>query len=211
MFLHILSLSLSIDTFLTEFVKNYADYTYLFLFTIVFCETGLFMAPFLPEESLLFVTGTLAAKGALNIWKITALLMVSNIIGECVNYYIGKRFGIKIFKNTNSIIFNKKHITKAQNFYDTYGGKTIIIGKFIPLVRTFIPFIAGTANVKFTNFIVYNMIGGIPWVALFIMGGYFFGNIPIVSNNFELVILFIIIISIAPGIISTLLKNRKRK
>lgn len=210
MFLHSLILSLSIDTFLTEFVKNYANYTYLFLFAIVFCETGLFMAPFLPEESLLFVTGTLSAKGALNIWKITALLMASNIIGECVNYYIGKRFGIKIFKNTNSIIFNKKHIKKAQNFYDTYGGKTIIIGKFIPLVRTFIPFIAGTANVKFSNFIIYNMIGGIPWVALFIMGGYFFGNIPIVSSNFELVILFIIFISIAPGIITTLLKNRKR-
>lgn len=210
MFFHSLILSLSIDTFLTELVKNYADYTYLFLFAIVFCETGLFMAPFLPEESLLFVTGTLAAKGALNIWKITPLLMISNIIGECVNYYIGKRFGIKIFKNTNSIIFNKKHIKRAQNFYDTYGGKTIIIGKFLPIVRTFIPFIAGTANVKFSTFIIYNMIGGIPWVALFIMGGYFFGNIPIVSNNFEFVILFIIIISIAPGIIATLLKNRKR-
>lgn len=210
MFLHILSLSLSIDTFLTEFVKNYDNYTYLFLFAIVFCETGLFMAPFLPEESLLFVTGTLAAKGALNIWKITALLMLSNIIGECVNYYIGKRFGLKIFKSTNSIIFNKKHIKRAQNFYDTYGGKTIIVGKFIPLVRTFIPFIAGTANVKFSTFIIYNMIGGIPWVALFILGGYFFGNIPIVSNNFELVILFIIFISIAPGIISILLKRRKR-
>lgn len=211
MLFYSLSLSLSIDTFLTEFVKNYADYTYLFLFAIVFCETGLFMAPFLPEESLLFVTGTLASKGALNILKITALLMVSNIIGECVNYYIGRRFGIKIFKNTNSIIFNKKHIKKAQDFYDKYGGKTIIIGKFLPLVRTFIPFIAGTANVKFSNFIVYNMIGGIPWVGLFIMGGYFFGNIPIVANNFELVILFIIFISIAPGIITTLLKNRNIK
>lgn len=210
MFLHSLILSLSIDTFLTEFVKNYTDYTYLFLFSIVFCETGLFMAPFLPEESLLFVTGTLAAKGALNIGKITALLTASNIIGECVNYYIGKRFGSKIFKSTNSIIFNKKHIQKAQNFYATHGGKTIIIGKFIPLVRTFIPFVAGTANVKFSNFIVYNMIGGIPWVVLFIMGGYFFGTIPIISNNFEFVILLIIFISIAPGIITALLKNRKK-
>lgn len=208
MFLH--TLSFSLDTFLLEFVKNYDNYTYLFLFAIVFCETGLFMAPFLPEESLLFVTGTLAAMGALNIWKITLLLMISNVIGESVNYYIGKRFGIKIFKSNNSIIFNKKHIERAQNFYDAHDGKTIIIAKFIPLVRTFIPFIAGVANVKFTSFILYNMIGGIPWVALFIMGGYFFGNMPIVSNNFELVILFIIIISISPGIISTLLKNRKQ-
>jgi membrane-associated protein len=167
------------------------------------------MAPFLPEESLLFVTGTLAAKGALNIWTITLLLMFSNVIGECVNYYVGRRFGARIFKSNNSIIFNKKHIKKAQAFYDSYGGKTIIIAKFIPLIRTFIPFIAGTAEVKFTSFIFYNMIGSIPWVTLFIIGGYFFGNIPFVSNNFELVILFIIIISISPGIISTLLKKRK--
>lgn len=209
MFLHTLTLSLSVDVYLTEFVKNYNNYTYLFLFAIVFCETGLFMAPFLPEESLLFVTGTLASKGALNIWTITLLLLLSNIIGECVNYYIGKRFGTKIFKSNNSILFNKNHIKKAQNFYDTHGGKTIIIAKYIPLVRTFIPFIAGTANVKFSSFLVYNMIGGIPWVVLFIVGGYFFGNIPIVSNNFELVILFIILISISPGIITALLKKRR--
>lgn len=209
MFLHSLTLSLSVDVYLTEFVKNYNHYTYLFLFAIVFCETGLFMAPFLPEESLLFVTGTLASKGALNIWTITLLLTLSNIIGECVNYYIGKRFGTKIFKSNNSIIFNKKHIKRAQSFYDTHGGKTIILAKYIPLVRTFIPFIAGTANVKFSSFLVYNMIGGIPWVVLFIIGGYFFGNIPIVSNNFELVILFIVLISISPGIITALLKKRR--
>lgn len=209
MFLGSLTLSLSVDVYLTEFVKNYNHYTYLFLFAIVFCETGLFMAPFLPEESLLFVTGTLASKGALNIWTITLLLTLSNIIGECVNYYIGKRFGTKIFKSNNSVIFNKKHIKRAQNFYDTHGGKTIIIAKYIPLVRTFIPFISGTANVKFSSFLVYNMIGGIPWVVLFIVGGYFFGNIPIVSNNFELVILFIILISISPGVITTLLKKRR--
>ncbi|WP_243145838.1 VTT domain-containing protein [Clostridium chromiireducens] len=209
MFFYSLPLSLSIDTFLTEFVRNYNNYTYLFLFTIVFCETGLFMAPFLPEESLLFVTGTLASKGALDIEKITFLLVISNIIGECVNYYIGKRFGTKIFKNNNSIIFNKKHIEKAQTFYDTYGGKTIIIAKFIPLVRTFIPFIAGTAGVQFSNFIIYNMIGSIPWVALFIIGGYFFGNIPIVANNFEIVIILIVLISISPAIITTLLKRRR--
>lgn len=172
MFLYCLNLSLSIDTFLTNFVTNYNDYTYLFLFTIVFCETGLFMAPFLPEESLLFVAGTLASKGLLDILKITLLLTIANIIGECVNYYIGKKFGIKIFKSNNSIIFNKKHITRAQNFYNTHGGKTIIIAKFIPIIRTFIPFLAGTANVKFISFISYNMLGGIPWVVLFIIGGY---------------------------------------
>lgn len=209
MFLHSLTLSLSVDVYLTEFVKNYNNYTYLFLFAIVFCETGLFMAPFLPEESLLFVTGTLASKGALNIWTITLLLTFSNVIGECVNYYIGKRFGTKIFKSNNSIIFNKKHIKRAQSFYDTHGGKTIIIAKYLPLIRTFIPFIAGTANVKFSSFLVYNMIGGIPWVVLFIVGGYFFGNIPIVSNNFEIVILFIVLISISPGIITALLKKRR--
>lgn len=209
MFLHNLTLSLSVDVYLTEFVKNYNNYTYLFLFAIVFCETGLFMAPFLPEESLLFVTGTLASKGALNIGTITLLLVLSNVIGECVNYYIGKRFGTKIFKSNNSIIFNKKHIKRAQSFYDTHGGKTIILAKYIPLVRTFIPFIAGTANVNFSSFLIYNMIGGIPWVVLFIVGGYFFGNIPIVSNNFELVIIFIVLISISPGIITALLKKRR--
>ncbi len=211
MFLYCLNLSLSLDTFLTNFVTNYNDYTYLFLFTIVFCETGLFMAPFLPEESLLFVAGTLASKGLLDILKITLLLTIANIIGECVNYYIGKKFGIKIFKSNNSIIFNKKHITRAQNFYNTHGGKTIIIAKFIPIIRTFIPFLAGTANVKFIIFISYNMLGGIPWVVLFIIGGYLFGNIPFVSNNFELVILLIIFISVSPSLIAALLKNIKRK
>lgn len=209
MFISYLNLSLSIDVFLTELVINYNNYTYLFLFIIVFCETGLFMAPFLPEESLLFVTGTLASKGALDIEKITFLLIISNIIGECVNYYIGKRFGTKIFKNNNSIIFNKKHIEKAQTFYDTYGGKTIMIAKYVPLVRTFIPFIAGTANVKFSSFLAYNALGGIPWVILFIIGGYFFGNIPIVANNFEIMIILIVLISISPAIITSLLKRRK--
>lgn len=203
--------SLPIDIYLTKLVNNYDNYTYLFLFAIVFCETGLFMAPFLPEESLLFVTGTLASKGALDIGIITILLILSNIIGECVNYYIGKRFGTKIFESSNSIIFNKKHIKKAESFYDSHGGKTIIIGKFVPLVRTFIPFVAGVSNVRFSNFILYNMIGGIPWVLLFIIGGYFFGNIPVVSNNFGFVILFIIFISIAPGVIASLLRKRKRK
>lgn len=209
MFISYLNLSLSIDVFLTELVINYNNYTYLFLFIIVFCETGLFMAPFLPEESLLFVTGTLASKGALDIEKITFLLIISNIIGECVNYYIGKRFGTKIFKNNNSIIFNKKHIEKAQTFYDTYGGKTIMIAKYVPLVRTFIPFIAGTANVKFSSFLAYNALGGIPWVILFIIGGYFFGNIPIVANNFEIMIILIVLISISPAIITSLLKRIK--
>jgi membrane-associated protein len=169
------------------------------------------MAPFLPEESLLFVTGTLAAKGLLNIGRITVLLMFSNILGECVNYYIGKRYGTKIFKSNNSILFNKKHIEKAKKFYEENGGKTIIIGKFIPIIRTFIPFIAGTAGVKFTNFLIFNMLGGIPWVAIFLAGGYLFGNIPIIANNFAVVILFIVIISILPGIIGNFIKSRNKK
>ena len=210
LFLGNLDYILHIDKYLVVFINDFGVGIYLLLFVVVFSETGLFMAPFLPEESLLFVTGTLASKGLIEIWIITVLLMLSNILGESFNFWIGKRFGPKIFESNHSIIFNKKHISKAENFYQHYGGKTIIIAKFIPIIRTFVPFIAGVAKVKYSHFICYNIIGGVPWVAIFLMGGYFFGTIPIVSDNFTIVILIIVLISILPGIVTTLYNRRKK-
>ena len=198
------------DKYLTEIIEYYNVWAYLVLAIIVFFETGLFMAPFLPEESLLFVIGTISASGAMDIRLITIILILSNLIGETVNFYIGVCFGPKIFKSNSSILFNEKHILKALEFYERHGGKTIIIAKYIPLIRTFIPFVAGMIKVRYRDFIWYNMIGGIPWICLFILGGYFFGNISIVSENFVFVIIFIIIISISPGII-TFIRNKVLK
>lgn len=199
------------DDRLIELVGTYKAWTYVVLALIVFCETGLFMAPFLPEESLLFVTGTIAASGALDIKLITILLIFTNLFGETVNFYIGAYFGPKIFKSNQSFLFNKKHISRAWKFYEHHGGKTIIIAKYIPLIRTFIPFVAGMIRIRYRNFIVYNMIGGIPWVCLFIVGGYYFGNIPIVSENFGLMIVFIVLISISPGMITFIRNKLKAK
>jgi membrane-associated protein len=198
---------LHIDKHLAEIVQTYGVWTYLILFLIVFCETGLVVTPFLPGDSLLFVIGALGASGALDVKLATFLLMVAAIAGDTVNYHIGKFIGHKAYKIKDGRFFKQKYLEKTHLFYERHGGKTIIISRFIPIIRTFAPFVAGMGSMTYWRFISYNIIGGITWVLIFITGGYLFGNIPAVKNNFTLVIMAIIFISLLPGIIAFIRKK----
>ncbi len=200
----------NLDEHLTELINNFGGFTYLILFLIIFCETGLFMAPFLPGDSLIFVVGALSASGAMNIWIITGVLIAAAIIGDTVNYHIGKFLGPKIFKKQNVRFLNKKHLDKAHEFYRKHGGKTVIMARFIPVIRTFAPFVAGMGSMSYGRFILYNIAGGIAWVSICVASGYFFGNIPVVSENFTLVILAIIGISLLPVIITWMTSRRSK-
>ncbi|MCX7921969.1 MAG: DedA family protein [Clostridia bacterium] len=200
---------LHIDKHMAEIVQNYGVWTYLILFLIIFCETGLVVTPFLPGDSLLFVIGALGASGALDVKLVTILLVIAAVGGDTVNYHIGKFIGHKAFKFKDSRFFKKEYLERTHAFYEKHGGKTIIISRFIPIIRTFAPFVAGMGSMSYLRFISYNVVGGIVWILLFITAGYFFGNIPVVENNFTLVIFAIIFISFLPGII-TYLKNRKK-
>jgi len=190
-----------LDTYISEIVKEFGGLTYLLLFGIIFIETGLFFAPFLPGDSLIFVVGALAASGVIDLWLVTFLLMIAAILGDTVNYHIGKFLGPKIFKKKNVRFLNTKHLEKANAFYEKHGGKTIILARFIPIIRTFAPFVAGMGNMPYGKFLLYNIVGGISWVSICIFSGYFFGNIPIVKENFAIVIIAIVAISILPGCI----------
>ena len=208
--MHYLEYVMHIDKYLNIIVEGSGVWVYVLLAFAVFCETGLFMAPFMPEESLLFVTGALAAAGTIDIRIITIVLICANVFGETVNFFIGKFLGPQIFRSNNSFLFNKKHIERTAQFYKKHGGKSVLIAKFIPLIRTFVPFTAGMSNMKFSYFITYNMLGGIPWVLIFLFGGYYFGNMPIVQDNFGFVILLVVIISVSPGLIAYF-RNKKAK
>ena len=197
-----------LDKNLTQLAQDYGFWTYLILFLVVFCETGLVITPFLPGDSMIFVVGALAAGGELNFPVIIAVLIAAAILGDTCNYHIGKFIGPAIFKKDDVRFLKKEYLIKTHNFYEKHGGKTIIIARFIPIIRTFAPFVAGLGSMSYAKFISYNVIGGISWVALFSFGGFFFGNIPIVENNFSLVILAIILISLVPGVV-TYLKERK--
>ncbi len=197
-----------LDKNLTQLAQDFGFWTYLILFLVVFCETGLVVTPFLPGDSMIFVIGALAAGGELNFPGIIAVLIAAAILGDTCNYHIGKFIGPAIFKRDDVRILKKEYLIKTHNFYEKHGGKTIIIARFIPIIRTFAPFVAGMGSMSYPKFISYNVIGGISWVALFSFGGFFFGNMPIVENNFSLVILAIIFISLVPGVI-TYIKERK--
>ncbi len=180
-------------------------------FLVVFCETGLVFLPFLPGDSLLFVAGSFASIGSLDVWLLFAVFSVAAILGDTVNYWIGSFFGKKIFKE-KFLFLKKEHVEAAQKFYGKHGGKTNILARFLPIVRTFAPFVAGVAQMKYWHFASYNIIGGILWVALFVFGGYFFGNVPFVKENFSMVIIAIILVSLLPAAIGLARhKLRKRK
>ncbi len=205
----LIDIFIHLDIHLNSIIQNYGAWTYLIIFLIVFCETGFVITPFLPGDSLLFAAGTFAALGSLDNVVLTIILSTAAIAGDTVNYWIGHRIGPAIFHRDDVRFFNREYLDKTHRFYERYGGKTIIIARFMPIIRTFAPFVAGIGRMSYMRFVIYNITGGIFWVALFVFGGYFFGNIPIVKRNFTLVIMTIIVISILPGVIE-FLRNRYR-
>lgn len=192
---------LHIDQHLAALSAQYGMWIYAILFLIIFCETGLVATPFLPGDSLLFAAGGIAAVGGMNIHIMVLILLVAAILGDAVNFMIGKYFGAKLFSNPDSKIFRRAYLEKTHAFYEKHGGKTIIIARFVPIVRTFAPFVAGMGDMHYGRFIRYNIIGALAWVLLFSYLGYFFANIPLVKNNLGLVLGAIIVISILPAVI----------
>jgi membrane-associated protein len=191
---------LHIDTHLGQIIANYGTLSYLFLFLIVFAETGFVFTPFLPGDSLLFAAGAFAALGSFNIFLLLGMFWIAAFLGDTANYWIGHFFGQKIIDNPKLPI-NQSHIDKTQKFYDKHGGKTIFLARFIPIVRTFAPFVAGIGKMDYKKFITYNATGGFTWVFGFTLLGYFFGNFPTVKENFSLVVVAIILLSVAPIIV----------
>jgi membrane-associated protein len=195
---------LHLDTHLDVLIQTYGFWSYLILFAIVFCETGFVVTPFLPGDSMLFAVGTFAARGSLDLAVVVLVLAAAAVLGDTVNYWIGAIVGPKVFHKENVRFLNKRHLDRTHEFYERHGGKTIIIARFVPIIRTFAPFVAGIGRMTYGRFLSYNVFGGIGWVALIVLGGYFFGNIPVVRRNFSLVIMAIIVVSILPGVIEYL-------
>jgi membrane-associated protein len=200
---------LHLDKHLDVIIRNYGMWTYAIFFFIIFLETGFVVTPFLPGDSLLFAIGSFAALGSLDVRLSIVSLSIAAIAGDTVNYWIGNFTGPKVFSKEKSRFLNKEYLYRTHRFYEKYGGKTIVLARFIPIIRTFAPFVAGIGTMTYSRFIVYNVAGGVAWVILFVFGGYFFGNIPFVKKNFSLVIFAIIFISVLPGIIE-FLRSRKR-
>jgi membrane-associated protein len=191
-----------------ELIQQYPTQIYTIFFAIVFAETGLVLTPFLPGDSLLFTAGAFAALGELNIWLMFVLLSVAAILGDTVNYWIGHYLGPKVFKWEKSRLFNPDHLKRTHAFYEKYGAKTIILARFVPIVRTFAPFVAGVGAMTYPTFFFYNVVGGLAWVAICLGAGYWFGNIPWVARNFEVVVIGIIVVSVLP-IVFELWKGKK--
>lgn len=195
---------LHMDSYLATLVAGYGSLVYVFLFLIIFIETGLVIMPFLPGDSLLFISGALAASGALSVYLLFLLLAAAAILGDTVNYSIGRYFGEKVF----SRFINPKHMEKTKLFFHHHGKKTIVLARFVPIIRTFAPFVAGIGKMDYFSFLAYNIIGGISWVAIFIFSGYYFGNIPFVKDNLTVIVILIIIVSFIPAV-QEYLKHRK--
>jgi len=201
-------LFLHLDEYLAQIITQYGAWTYGILFVVIFVETGLVIMPFLPGDSLLFAAGTFAALGSLNIWFLLGLLMFAAVLGDTVNYSIGRYLGERAY---NIKWIKKEYIDKTHAFFEKHGGKAIFLARFVPIVRTFAPFVAGIGKMSYGYFITYNFVGGVTWVALFTLAGYFFGNIPFVQKNFEFVIIAIILISVLPMAYEWLKSRRETK
>jgi len=198
---------LHLDRHLAEIIQNYGVWTYLILFLIIFCETGLVVAPFLPGDSLLFATGAFCAGRGLSLGWILLLLSVAAILGDTVNYWVGYWLGPNALKNQHRWL-KREHLDRTHAFFEKYGGKTIILARFVPIVRTFAPFVAGIGSMTYWRFITYNVVGGLIWVGGFVLAGYWFGNQPVVKKNFTLVILAIIVVSVLPMVIEFIRHRR---
>ena len=207
----IIDFILHIDVHLGEYILQYGIVVYGLLFMIIFLETGLVIAPLLPGDSLLFAAGAFAALGSLNLFLLLIIMSIAAILGDSLNYWLGHKLGRRVFTKENSFLFNKEYLTSTEKFYERHGGKTVILARFIPIIRTFAPFVAGMGSMSYMKFLSYNVIGGIAWSFLFILAGFFFGGIPLVKHNFSLVIMGIILISILPLVIKGVLQFIKRK
>jgi len=211
----LIDLFLHLDKHLAELVVNYGPWIYGLLFLIIFAETGLVVTPFLPGDSLLFATGALAGTGALNIYVVTPLLLIAAVLGDAVNYAIGRFIGHRIFEHDTTAhgfhrLINREHLERAHAFFEKYGGKAVVIGRFVPIVRTFVPFVAGAVAMTYPTFAFYNVFGAILWVGVCVGGGYAFGNVPLVKNNFSLVALGIIAVSLIPVAFEFVQARRRR-
>jgi membrane-associated protein len=201
---------LHLDRHLNVVIQMYGMWTYLLLFLIVFCETGLVVTPILPGDSLLFAAGTFAAAGALQVESLFTLLSIAAVGGDTMNYWVGNLVGPKVFQQEKVRFMKREYLDRTHEFYERHGGKTIILARFIPIIRTFAPFVAGIGRMTYFRFLSYNVIGGVAWIALFIFGGYFFGNITVVKEHFTFVILAIIFISVLPGVIEFVRQRSKK-
>ncbi len=213
LFTQIWDVFLHLDVHLNAWAGTLGPWLYVVLFAVVFCETGLVVTPFLPGDSLLFAAGALASRAGspINLWILIPVIFAAAVIGDSVNYEIGKWLGPKVFTRKDSWLLNQNHLHKAHAFYEKYGGKTIILARFIPIIRTFAPFVAGIGKMTYLHFISYNIIGAAAWVLLFIFGGYWFADLPLVQNHFHYVIVAIIVISVLPAIYEVWAERRKSR
>ena len=204
---------LHLDVHLNAWAGTLGPWLYVVLFAVVFCETGLVVTPFLPGDSLLFAAGALASRAGspINLWILIPVIFAAAVIGDSVNYEIGKWLGPKVFTRKDSWLLNQNHLHKAHAFYEKYGGKTIVLARFIPIIRTFAPFVAGIGKMTYLHFISYNIIGAAAWVLLFVFGGYWFADLPLVQNHFHYVIVAIIVISVLPAVYEVWAERRKSK
>jgi len=201
---------LHLDQHLLVLVQNYGAWIYGILFIILFCETGLVVTPFLPGDSLLFVAGAIAGAGSMNVHLLVVLLLAAAVLGDSLNYAIGHYIGPKVFRFDDSWFFKKAYVESTHRFFERHGGKTIVLARFVPIIRTYAPFVAGIGAMDYRRFLLFNVAGAVLWVASLTYAGYFFGNLPAVKNNLSLVILGIIVLSISPGIVELLRHKLKR-
>lgn len=202
---------LHLDSYMNLIIQHFGAGTYLILFLIIFCETGLVVTPFLPGDSLLFASGAFAALGFLDIKLLLLINGLAAVLGDTANYTLGRTIGRRIYEKENLRFIKREHLIKTHKFYEKYGASTIIIARFIPIIRTFAPFVAGIGEMKYMRFISYNIVGGLAWVILFTLGGYYFGNLPAVKHNFTFVIFGIIFISVIPAVLGLLKEKMKQR
>ncbi len=200
---------LNIDEYIDALIKSYGAWTYVIMFVVIFCETGLVVTPVLPGDSLLFALGTFSAQGALNVWLVMGLLFVAALLGDNVNYWVGYHLGPKIFSGQKIRWLNQQHLIETKRFYERHGGKTIIMARFVPIIRTFAPFVAGIGRMPYSRFLSFSVAGAASWIGIATGAGYIFGNIPVVQNNFTLVVVAIVVISLLPATIKFIQHKRR--